>query len=109
MGQDQCRENALRVFLHQARGPHCATREGKGWRSGHNPGGERKNAAGLSAGDPAAPGRAVAPGSREEAGIPGTRRGREEENKSEVSSLQVSWGGEGEGDGTSSSGADTAK
>lgn len=58
----------------------------------------RKNAAGLCAGDPAAPGRAVASGTREAAGIPGTRRGREEEeSKSELRSLQVSRDGEGEG------------
>lgn len=52
----------------------------------------------LSARDPAAPGRAVASGSLEEAELPGTRGGRAEGgHKSEVTSLQVSGGGGGEG------------
>lgn len=57
-------------------------------------------------GIPTARGRAVASGTREEAGIPRTRRASGEGgNKSEVRSLQVS----PEGEGTRSSGAGTAQ
>lgn len=99
-------DNALRVFLHQASGSHCNSRKGL-WSQLRR----RKNAAVLfgahdclPAWDPAARGRAVASGSREEAGIPRTRRASGKGgSKSEVRSLQVS----PEGEGTRSSGAGT--